>query len=77
MFYESFDGFAILSCQVLLIGNIELGIGITSWANILVNMIGFALKNTHAVAMEPIRAVFATDIEPETKKAKSKIREMT
>ena len=64
MFYESLDGFAILSCQLLLIRNIELGIGFASGANVLVNLIGFALKNTHAVAMEPIRAVFATNIKP-------------
>ena len=68
LFYESFDCFAILSCQLLLIRNIELGIGIASWTNVLVNMIRLALENAHATTMEPIRAVFAANIKPANKK---------
>jgi len=72
LFYESFDCFAILSCQLLLIRNVELGIGIASWTNVLFYAICLALKNAHATTMEPIRAVFAANIKPATiKKIKS------
>ena len=68
LFYESFDGFTILSCQLLLIRNIELGIGIASWTNVLLYTICLTLENAHATTMEPIRAVFAANIKPANKK---------
>lgn len=56
--------FKVLSIEIFHVSKINIGITLTIWTDIFINVICFWLKNSNTASVKPILTAITTDVEP-------------
>lgn len=64
LFEQPSDHIVVRRAQLLVVGEVEPGVGVAPGAEVLVDALGLALQDAHAAPVEPVGAALAADVEP-------------